>query len=166
MGPLRSIDPSLTLFSLHKDMHRNKTFHSGPRQNLQISQPSRKQTAYCPTLLSSIAHNHYSVSSISSTLTGVSPLEYLFAAPFLCIFRIYNSRKAQNYLSWLWINLISNHIKKKTDREFYWNKVFCICLAKKDATKSMKYIFIIVYVFLLLPLVLQWSRLHKADTVI
>lgn len=51
------------------------------------------------------------------------PLEYLFAAPFLCVLRAYSSMKAQNYLCLLWINLISNHIKKKACREFYWNKV-------------------------------------------
>lgn len=130
MGPRCSIDPSLTLFSLHKDMHRSKTFHSGPRQNLQINcHESKLLTAQLcfhplPTIIT--------VSAAAPLLWQESlPLEYLFAAPFLSIFRIYDSRKAQNYLHWLWISLISSHIKKKTGKEFYWNFFFVFVWQKR-----------------------------------
>lgn len=59
------------------------------------------------------------------------PLEYLLAAHFWCIFRAYDSIKTQNYLCWLWINLISNHLKQKTGREFYWKKVLVFVWQKR-----------------------------------
>lgn len=64
--------------------------------------------------------------------------------------------KAQNYLCWLWIILISNHIKKKKLAEkFTETKFWYLFGKKKDATEGMKYVFILVYVFLLLLLVLR-----------